>query len=448
MRHTKICSAIMALILTFSIFVTPSSAAFEPPFAVSSGASYMVNLDTDIVVFDKNSTEKMYPASLTKIMTLIVMLENTDDLEGTYVKAPSFLFDEFYGIGVSNADIRPNETVNLKDLAYALMLRSACEAASIIGWYVGGENLDNFVAMMNEKAQEIGAVNTRYANAHGLFDENQYTTAYDVYLITKYALDNLPLFQDISCTTSWTMEATSYHTEPRTIYHTNTMLDVGLGGEYYYPYVKGIKTGTLPEAGLCLVTMGSKNGYSYLLATLGGPQYDKDGNPLAKKTSYTDHINLYNWAFDGFKYTSVISTDEEIMEFAIEQSAGNDYVILKPNTSFGTLLPSNVDKTSVQRILPEKQTLVAPVEAGTVLGKMELRFEGETLAVIDLVAAESVERSEFLYVLDKLKILVASGWFKLAVIVLSVLIVFYIVLFIVLNRRRKKLKQVKKRRKF
>lgn len=449
LRKCKIGSISLILILLCSMWGGLSvSADFQPPFTVNSEAAYMVSLDTDTVIYAKNEQQRVYPASLTKIMTLILLLENVDDLSGTYVTAPYALFDEFANVGASTADIWPGETVNMQDLAYGLMLRSACEAANIIGWYVGGESLENFFTMMNEKAKEIGAVNTHFVNAHGLFDENHYTTAYDMYLITRYAIDHVPLFEDISCAKSWTMEATDVHPEERVIYHTNTMLDQGRGGEYYYPYVRGIKTGTLPESGRNLATMGSKNGYSYLLLTLGAPQYDENGNQYAENLAYEDQINLYNWAFDGFQYTTVVSEGEDIMEFAVEQASDKDYVLLKAKTEFGTLLPTNIDKTSVQRILPEKQTLIAPIEAGTVLGQMELRFEGETLTTIDLVAAESIERSEMLYILDKLKILLDSGWFKIAAITLGILVIFYIILFSVLNRRRKKLKQVKKKRKF
>lgn len=199
-------------------------------------------------------------------MTAAILLEQFKDditaISTTYVSGTSACFDELYMTGCSTADIQIGEKVSYKDLLYALMLRSACEAANIIAYNVAG-SLEGFVKMMNDKAAELGCTNTHFTNAHGLFWENHYTTAHDMAIITEYAL-TLPMFEEISCSPEYTMEATNFHGKPRLIVHTNYMMSKANGGEDYYEYVKGIKTGTLDESGRCLVSLALKDGYKYL----------------------------------------------------------------------------------------------------------------------------------------------------------------------------------------
>ena len=140
----------------------PAQAAFTPPFEVNADAVYMVNLDTGRVVYEKNATKARPPASLTKMMTSLLLMENCADLEGTEITAPGYLYDEFVGLKVSNADIWPWETVTAKTLLYAMLLPSGNEAASITADYLGGGNLENFFFTMNARAKQLGCVNTNF----------------------------------------------------------------------------------------------------------------------------------------------------------------------------------------------------------------------------------------------------------------------------------------------
>ncbi|HAB00893.1 MAG TPA: D-alanyl-D-alanine carboxypeptidase, partial [Ruminococcaceae bacterium] len=205
----KIFAVVLCLIVLTSAIVP--AYAVSPDFDVPAKFIYLVNTDTDTVVYEKNAEERAIPASLTKIMTAIIALQKTQNLDAMDIKAPGYIYNEFYGIGVSNAEIARGEVFTMRELLYALMLNSACEAASIIADYVGGGSIPSFVEMMNEKAKEIGALNTNFVNAHGLYDENQYTTAHDMYLITKYALEQ-PGFLEIANTKNYTIEGNELRT--------------------------------------------------------------------------------------------------------------------------------------------------------------------------------------------------------------------------------------------
>lgn len=445
---------ITALILTILIFIPAmsglklSAVSFQPNFVVNSEYAYLVSLDTGDVIYEKNSDVRTPPASLTKIMTAILVLENIEDLENTMITAPAVIFDELYGQNASTADFRHYEVASAKDLMYGMMLQSACEAASILGYYIGGDSVENFVAMMNDKAKEIGALDTHFSNAHGLYAEDQYTTARDMAIITQYAM-KLPMFMEISCTTGYDIPPSNKHAESRYVTHTNIMLDKRRGGEYYYEYAKGIKTGTLDEAGRCLVSTASKDGSNYLLVTLKAPLKDEEGN--AKRYELIGARNLYNWAFENFEQTRLLSPDEEIGEVAVEFSDGNNYVLVKPSAEYSTLWDKSVDLSTIERKISLAETVTAPVRKGAKLGTMELNFAGGNLITVDLVAVNDVERSELKYNLALAKEFFKTGWFKLAIGILIGLIVLYLVIYIVLtkkNRRRRKIKRVNRRKQF
>lgn len=395
-RFSKIIAAVSAAVILAIHLCTAVSAAglsFVPDFDVYSKAAYLLNLDTGEVVYQKNADEQYTPASLTKIMTAVLVLEQFSDdisaLSTTYVSGDYRCFDELYMTGCSTADIQPGERVSYKDLLYALMLRSACEAANIIAINMGG-SLSGFADMMNLKAAQLGMENTHFTNSHGLFWENHYSSAHDMAILTEYAM-SLPMFAEIACAPTYTMEETSYHKE-RLISHTVTMMSKANGGDYYYEYVKGIKTGTLDEAGRCLVTTAYKDGYSYLLVTLGAPQKDENGNNVMY--NFIDAKNIYQWAFKNLEYTGVISVTEEIAEVPVEYGDGTDYVIVRPSEEYSRIWNKNVPIDSVYRVIDLKKNVVAPVKKGDVMGTIQLQYGGQTLTTIDLVATSDVGRSE------------------------------------------------------
>ena len=443
----KKISVITLITVIISLFynIRVNAVTFTPGDTIHSEAAYLINLDTDSVIYEKNSEKQEYPASLTKIMTAILVIENVPDLKNTMIEAPAYVFDELYMTGASTADFRPYETASAQDLMYGMLLQSACEAASILGNHVGGNSISNFVDMMNAKAKEIGAVNTNFVNAHGLFDSNQYTTAKDMALITKYAM-KLPKFKEIVSTYSYQIAPSNKHTEARTVTHTNLMMSKT--SEYYYPNVRGIKTGTLDESGRCLITYASKDGYNYLLVVMNAPLKDEDGNNVYY--NFTDTKALYEWAFTNFSYTSLLSKTEAIGEVSVNFSDGKDYVLVNPSEDFSALWPSTVDPSTIQRVIDLKEEADAPIEKGQKLGTMELKAGGETLTKVDLIAAGSVKRSDLKYNLYLAKKFTSSLWFKIAVGAIIAFIIFYIFVFIAINRKKKKrkIKHVNKKRQF
>lgn len=449
---SRIIAGAVSGVLAFTAFsteilsVSAETINFDSKLELNSEAVYMENLDTGDVVVSINADEQRTPASITKIMTAIVLFEqigsDTETLENITVKANYKAFEDLDAVGgYSNADIRVDEKLTYLDLLYALLMSSACEAANIIAINVAGSE-EAFVAMMNAKAITLGMDNTHFSNAHGLFAENNYTTCEDIAIMTKYAIDNYPLFMEVCETTSYTMKATQEHPDGTVIATTNSMMLSS--SDYYYPYTKGIKTGTLDEAGRCLVTTAQKGDYTYLIVSLGAPQYDEDGNSVMYNC--IDHKALYQWAFDTLKFQTLVYEDEDLTSVPVAYGDGADSVNLHPVEQYSCIWSEEIPVTDITRKISVDPDVVAPVKVGDTLGTLTLQYNGKTIANIDLVASSSVERA---VVESKAKVASAffsSKQFKIGFLVIVGIIILYTVFFIVYMNRVKKKRAEQKRR--
>ena len=447
MDTLKKIAVFIAAVTVFGIFsrIPASAVTFTPNFTVSSEAAVLINLDKDIVVYEKNPTKKMYPASLTKIMTAIVVLDHVEDLDNTTFKAPLVVFDELYGQGASSVGYSNGEVITVNDLMYSMLMSSACESAGILAYNVGGDSIPNFIDMMNQKAAEIGCTGTNFVNPHGLYDDDQYTNVHDMALIAKYAVDNYPKFVEIATTAEYTLHATNYSPDGwLTIHHTNAMIQ---NGEFYYEPARGLKTGTLDESGRNLASMASKDGNNYLLVTMGAPIKDAEGNKA--NDQYTDQKNIYEWAFNTFSYEKILSSGDEITEVPVKLGDGAEHVLLTPAEDFYTLWPNTLDASSLKKEISTDGyvdgdgAVTAPVAKGQVMGSYTLSLSGETLCTVDLVAKEAVELSQIEYNIMKVKAFVGSFWFKTAAAAAALMTVAYIVIYVLASRKRKrKIKKV------
>ena len=245
------------------------------------------------VLFSKNGDKQFYPASITKLMTALLVAENCNlDDKVTFSATATTNLEA----GAVSINMTAGDVMTVRQCLYALLLKSANEVGNALAEHVAGSNA-KFAEMMNAKAAALGCTNTHFSNPHGLHDDNHYTTAEDLYKITQYAM-SLPYFMDIVTQTEYTLPPTNLYTGERTIYTTNKMMDKN-EPVYYEPYIEGIKTGSHDEAGYCLVTTAQKNGQRYMIVALGAPIGDVHGEMLDTK-------NLYDWAFQGFQESSPV----------------------------------------------------------------------------------------------------------------------------------------------
>lgn len=416
-------------------FISANAYVFEPKGVnIVSAAAYMENLETGEVIINKKADEKRVPASLTKIMTCVVVLdkfkENLEALKTEKISAGEEAFAELYDTGYSNAGIEPNEELTYYDLLCALMIPSACEAANILAINIGG-SIEGFVKLMNEKAASLKMQDTTFYNAHGLEIEGQesnITTCADLAKLCRYALNSYPVFTEITSKSGYTMENGTY------ISTTNKLLDVE--SDYYYGYVSGIKTGYLDTAGRCLASVAEKNGYSYLCITMGAPGYDDDGNEVYYNCA--DHKALYMWAYDNLSYQTFIKENEEVTDTKVEYAQGDGYVNLKPVNEVSAIWQNDIPVDKLERRITISDNIIAPIYAGDTLGTVEFLYNGQTVAKSDLVATKDVFKAKGEATVTVAANFFTSTQFKIAVIIIAVIILVYTVIFFVYVHRRSK----------
>lgn len=265
-----------------------STVAYPEAPEINGYAAILIDMDTGAILYAKNAHEKLYPASITKIMTGLLAVENCA-LEDSFTFTQEII--NALPWDAAKYGYVPGETVNIRDLLYVLMLRSANEVAIGLGMKIAGTE-EAFGKLMTERAKEIGAVNTNFVNATGLHDDNHYTTAYDMALISIEAMKN-STFMDVWGTPSYTVNPTNVQPDIVRIWNRHDML-VNRGMQYY-AYAKGGKTGYTDEAGKTLVTYASRDGRNLMCVVM------KSG----AETVFSDTRLLFEYGFGDFENISI-----------------------------------------------------------------------------------------------------------------------------------------------
>lgn len=431
-------SAFVILLCTVAVFPnTRAKAAFavdldeNQVYLDKVGAVFMLNTDTGVTVYEKNSTEMMYPASTTKVMTALLAIELCPDMN-TMVTVDDRIAEWLLGADASSSGLQGNERLSMYDLLCGLLLPSGNDAAFAIASFLGDGDVEKFVAYMNEKALLLGCVNTHFKNPHGLHEEGHYTCARDLTIIAQKAME-YPVFAEIVQKYSYTTAPSNKAPNGHTYYNTNYLMNVNYSSTYYYSYCKGIKTGYTNKAGMCFVGYATRNGYNYICVCLGAPKTELYGGDEKYNASFITCKELFDWAFNNLSLKEVVSANSVMAEVTLEQAWNKDALTLVPETSFTTLLPTSVTGTAVMKKFDLPESVTAPVRKGDVVGTVTLAFAGDELGTVNLVASESVERSEILYLLSIVNKIVSSTAFVIIAILAVIAIGFYIVWSLVLG---------------
>jgi D-alanyl-D-alanine carboxypeptidase (penicillin-binding protein 5/6) len=370
---------VIASFFVFSILLLNLSVAYADP-SILCDTAVLIDANTGTILAGKNADQKMYPASTTKIMTAILAIEMGDLSDVITVDD-----DTPYEIAGSHIALEPGEIMTLKDLLYALMLPSANDSASAIAKHYGGTT-EEFVNLMNEKAKELGAYNTHFVNPHGLHDENHYTTAADLALITKYAMQN-ETFRKIVESVKYEIQPTNKKTETRYFTTLNKLLyntsssQILVDGAYispYYEYATGAKTGYTPEAGNCLVATASKNGTDLIAVAMKGVSLEM----------YQDAHNLFNYGFEEYQSTVLVNKNTFVQNVKIQNGDSKELSVIT-ESDFTTLLKKSASEEVKSNVIIDELTL--PLEANDVIGKIEYSMNGEIIGSVNLITPIAVK---------------------------------------------------------
>ncbi|MDD6484838.1 MAG: D-alanyl-D-alanine carboxypeptidase [Clostridiales bacterium] len=393
-------------------------------------AALLMDLNSGRLLYGKNIDQKLYPASTTKIMTGILAIELCQDMNEVITApyeaiAPITLEDSHMGI-------LTGEELTFEQLLTGMLVYSANDAANVLAIHLAG-SMDAFVAMMNQKAQELGMTNTHFANSCGTHDDNHYTTARDLAIISQYAMHN-ETFREIVKMPIYKIAPTNKYTSERILVNTNLFLSTSRSMSHYYPPCTGIKTGHTSQAGYCLVSSAQYNDIQLLAITLNCPNEDvKD-----KAYSYIDSRTLFDFGFDNYVNQVIASPGDVVSDSKVAEAKNNTRVALTVEAQVNALVPANVDSSA--DIIPSiniPDTLNAPIKKGDVLGSVTYTYKGTQIGTSNLIATNDVERNNLIHALNIVIKIITSPFFFIPVIIL-------IILLMVANNKKKKRERQKR----
>nr|WP_276536609.1 D-alanyl-D-alanine carboxypeptidase family protein [Tissierella carlieri] len=409
----------MKKILVLFIFVflfSTYSFSYADDLTLSGEGAILIDMDTSEILYEKNSHSQFYPASTTKIMTAILAIEhgNMEDI----VTIDQEVVDLTDG---SHIALEPGEQLSLEHLLNALLIESANDAAVAIAKHISG-SVENFSKLMNEKAKSIGALNTNFINPNGLPNEEHMTTAYDLALIGRYAMEN-EKFRSIVKNYTYTIPITNKKTEPRPLKSANRLLysteKIDVDGKLTpikYDGVNGVKSGYTVAAQQCLVTSLEKDGHRLIAVVL-----KSNG-----KNIYSDIHKLLNYGIENFEKVKIGFANKFINNFNVNNGVIPFVAGVSKSDSHFIVRKDQKDKVEEKIIVDE--TLEAPISKGQVIGKLEYLLNGKVVAETNIVSTMDVEKIPTPSIFKN----ILSKWYILVLIVL----VFGRI--VALNKKRKR----------
>lgn len=406
------------------------------PILPDRETAILLDRNTGDVLFEKDADKRMYPASTTKIMTALLVLEAIDRNELNLESSYKITADMLEGLPAdgSSMSLKVGEAITVQYLLDGLLVASGNDAAQALAIIVCGD-IETFVQRMNDKAAELGLRDTHYVNPHGLHNDDHYTTARDLATVAQQAME-YPTFREIVAMPQVVIPESAGNVR-RVLISTNGLISTLRYSDYYYQYATGVKTGRTTEAGNCLVSSATNGNMNVLGVVMNGEEVND---------SHTDSLNMLKYALDNFKTITPISKGEMLSEVKVKQGAGagNDHVTLSTSDNVVVTVENDVDASQLEIEYDLPENIYAPVEMGQVVGTVNIKLDGETIGSGELVADKSIER-------HKLGFLMSAGeyiwsfWFVRVLVVLIGLAIVVFVIYVIVGIRRE-LRRVKKYR--
>lgn len=460
MKFYRFFSLILVLTLLFSVFASAveetdpaveesnaiestaeveelNSYPSELDFEVKAKAAMLIELNSNTLIYEYQKDLSLYPASLTKIMTCMLAIEYGNASDVVTVSSAALQGLSEYG---STAGLLAGEELTLDELLYCVMVSSANEACNVVAEYISGD-IDSFVDLMNETAQNLGMSSTHFANTHGLHDENHYTTAYDLSILARWAWQS-EQFRKYATVTTHVVPATNKSGE-RTLQSTNLLTDPS--SSYYYDRASGLKTGFTTPAGGCLISTASDGNLEFLSIVCGcATQSETTGDERFSETK-----RMFQVAFESVSYQQVLSESNMVDMAEVLYADGRSTVVIRAAEDRSVFLPADYGTDNFDFVVTYDNglPLEAPLAEGERVGTVTAYYDGKPIASCDAVTLTAVERSTVKYVAAETgsAISSASSWvFTYWYLTLPLLLVFLLLIFLIILRSRN-VRKAKKR---
>lgn len=367
---------------------------------ITASSAYLIDNKTNTVLYSKNENQKMYPASTTKILTAIIVLENCnlDDVVTASYNSIMTIPDDY-----TTTNIQIKEELTVEQLLELLLVCSANDAANVLAEFVGG-SIDSFVSMMNTKLNELNLTDSHFTNPYGLHDENHYTTAHDLVYLMQYCLKNDD-FRRIAGKASCAIPSTNLY-GPRTYSSTNELIIPD--NPNYYKYLVTGKTGFTSQAKECLVSSAYKDDLELVGAVLGSDN------------RFSDTRKMYQYVYSNYSVQKIVNKGDVLANVQIENARYNSKDLnLIATEEVSALMGNDISPLTLKPDITLYEPISAPIKEGTILGKATYMINGNTYTT-NLVASHDVEETKLpIYVM-----------YASIVVSIVILIIICVVLFI------------------
>ena len=424
----RLFTLFFAVVLTISCFVMPASAMFDPSpvYEVQAPSAYIVNTDTNIILYEKNSTQQVSAGGLTKLMCAALVLTNYgDELDTRTFQMPFAISDYVYG--TDNADMRSGETFTLREALYAMLLRNANDAAMGMAYQLSGNDLAGWVSQMNSLSQQIGTTNSTWTDACGL-DDGNVTTAVDMYLILRYLM-GFDAFVEIAGSPTFEMPAKEKHTKSFILTNQNVALNKASGGKFYRSAMKGGMCDVMAyknDSGTqSYVSWASSEGETYIFCVMGSPDTVDTYGYSNRRPALYETTQLIDWVYSSFSVQAALDPDQALAEIPVKYSSETDTLLLYPDDQMMTILPSTSDNSVTQKFFHLPDSVAAPIKQGDLIGTVEIKLAGETIGVVNLVAGQDVNLNPVLFTISELQAFFHSLYLKVVLVLSAIALALY-----------------------
>ena len=367
-----ICSVIFAFFTVFDLKIAKNAKSYEENIEIEAKGFCLIEKTTNRVIYKKDEHVRLPMASTTKIITAILAIENTEDLDE--IKTVP---DSAVGTEGSSMYLKYGEKYSVRELLYGLMLPSGNDSANAIAEIVFG-SIENYRVKANEFVKSLGLTDTNIVTPSGLHDDNHYTSAYDLAIISSYAMNN-ETFREIVKTPSMHYPKTESNTEKR-LRNKNKIM-------YEYNLINGIKTGYTPEAGRCLVASANNGELEFICVLLNSPKMENLGKIMLEK------------AFSEYKIAEIIPSYKHIASVPVLSSETKDIGLFSKNSFSYPVKKSEESKINILYDYPTN--FVAPVESNTKVGTVKVYFENDLIFEDDIFTINGAENTDYSFALKK-----------------------------------------------
>lgn len=371
---------VLVIVLLLNLILVPAVKAKEPEITATSGT--VIDCIDGKILYSKNMNEKLYPASLTKILTAILVVENCNMQDEVIISKSAI---DSVQPGYLTANIQVGESLTVEQLLNILLISSCNDAPNALAEHIAG-NAEQFVVMMNNKAKEIGCQNSNFTNCNGTHDENHYSTAYDMALIGKYAMQYEEI-RNITNKISYKLGTTNKYDKEDRLYETSNELILS-GSENYYRYAKGVKTGFTTPAGYCLMAYSEKDDIPLVAVIMKATTSD---------SRYSDAKKVLNYAYENNSIRTIAGKGQNLQTLKIKNAT-------KETEKLNAILENDIkavvknenQNTNVEPKIEIQDKLKAPIQKGKVIGKVTYEIEGKAYTA-NLIAETEVKKSKTLF---------------------------------------------------